>query len=210
MIKAVIFDMDGVLIDAKEWHYEALNRALSLFGFEISRSEHLETYDGLPTATKLALLSRDRGLPVGLHGFINEMKQAYTVEMIHTTCKPVFVHQYALARLKDSGYKLAVASNSIRESVRLMMTKARLDGYLDLQLSASDVSNAKPNPEIYLQAISRLGFSPEECLVVEDNENGIQAAGAAGAHVLVVNTVFDVNLDNITRRINEIQGGVVA
>jgi HAD superfamily hydrolase (TIGR01509 family) len=206
MIKAVVFDMDGVLIDAKEWHYDALNRALALFGFEISRSEHLETYDGLPTSRKLEMLSRDRGLPRGLHGFINEMKQAYTVEMIHTTCKPTFVHQYALARLHDSGYKLAVASNSIRDSVELMMTKARLDKHLDLQLSTNDVDKPKPDPEIYLTAMSRLGVQPDECLVVEDNENGIQAARESGAHVLVVKTVFDVNLENITRRISEIEG----
>lgn len=205
MIKAVVFDMDGVLIDAKEWHYEALNRALALFGFEISRSEHLETYDGLPTSTKLRMLSKERGLPEGLHGFINEMKQAYTVEMIHTTCKPTFVHQYALGRLHDRGYRLAVASNSIRDSVELMMDKARLAPLLDLQLSASDVTKAKPDPEIYLTAMERLEVLPEECLVVEDNENGIRAARDAGAHVLVVQTVNDVNLENILARIREVE-----
>jgi beta-phosphoglucomutase-like phosphatase (HAD superfamily) len=69
-IKAVIFDMDGVLIDAKEWHYEALNRALTVYGFGISRHDHLATYDGLPTNTKLEILSREQGLPRSLHGVI--------------------------------------------------------------------------------------------------------------------------------------------
>ena len=69
MIKAVIFDMDGVLIDAREWHYEALNRALRLFGMEISRTDHLTTFDGLPTRRKLEMLSSTNGLPVELHGF---------------------------------------------------------------------------------------------------------------------------------------------
>ena len=73
MIKAIIFDMDGVLIDAKEWHYEALNRALSLFGLSISRYDHLTTYDGLPTKKKLEMLSLERDLPRELHSFINEM-----------------------------------------------------------------------------------------------------------------------------------------
>ena len=76
-IKAVIFDMDGVLIDAKEWHYEALNRALNLFGHEINRFDHLHTFDGLPTRTKLELLSTERGLSRRLHGFLNKMKQKY-------------------------------------------------------------------------------------------------------------------------------------
>ena len=71
-IKAIIFDMDGVLIEAKDWHYEALNRALSLFGMEISRFDHLVTYDGLPTKKKLEMLSIERGLPKGLHSFIND------------------------------------------------------------------------------------------------------------------------------------------
>jgi beta-phosphoglucomutase-like phosphatase (HAD superfamily) len=60
MIKATIFDMDGVLIEAKDWHYEALNRALNLFGFEISRYQHLTTYNGLPTRKKLEMLSSMR------------------------------------------------------------------------------------------------------------------------------------------------------
>ena len=76
-IKAIVFDMDGVLIEAKDWHYEALNKALRLFGYEISRYDHLVTYDGLPTSKKLEMLSLEKGLPTGLHQFINQMKQSY-------------------------------------------------------------------------------------------------------------------------------------
>lgn len=205
MIRAVVFDMDGVLIDAKDWHYEALNRALRLFGFEIGREEHLETYDGLPTGRKLEILSQERGLPRGLHAFINELKQEYTIEMVHTLCRPKFVHQYALSRLKQRGYVLAVASNSIRESVDLMMERAQLAKFLDLQISATDVVRPKPDPEIYRITMERLGVRPDETLVVEDNQNGIRAAQAAGAHVLVVDEVHDVNLDNIMNRISEVE-----
>lgn len=111
-IKAVIFDMDGVLIEAKDWHYEALNQALGLFGLEITRHEHLTTYDGLPTKDKLIMLSRDKGLSPALHDFINEMKQQYTMDMVYKFCKPMFHHEFALSHLKQEGYKLAVASNS--------------------------------------------------------------------------------------------------
>ena len=204
MIKAVIFDMDGVLIEAKDWHYEALNKALNLFGHTISRHEHLTTYDGLPTSRKLDILSVERDLPVELHQFINEMKQMYTMEIVYTQCKPTFVHQYALSSLKSQGYKLAVASNSIRNTVEVMMEKSRLDQYLDRKFSNEDVPNAKPAPDIYIKAIESFGLLPEECLIVEDNENGIRAARASGAHVLVVEDVADVNLDNITARIEQI------
>ena len=97
-IKAVLFDMDGVLIDAREWHYEALNRALALLGYEISRYEHLTTFDGLPTARKLQMLTVERGLPAELHAFINSLKQQYTLELVATSCKPVFHHEFALAQ----------------------------------------------------------------------------------------------------------------
>lgn len=201
-IKAVIFDMDGVLIEAKDWHYEALNQALGLFGLEITRHEHLTTYDGLPTKDKLIMLSRDKGLSPALHDFINEMKQQYTMDMVYKFCKPMFHHEFALSHLKQEGYKLAVASNSIKNSISVMMDKARLAEYLEFFISNQDVSKGKPDPEMYNLAISKLGLMPNECVIVEDNENGIRAAKASGAHVLEVATVYDVNYQNIKQFIN--------
>ncbi len=204
MIKGIVFDMDGVLIEAKDWHYDALNKALKLFGFEISRFDHLTTYDGLPTRRKLEMLSIERGLPVELHSFINEMKQSYTMEIVHTQCKPRFVHEYALSKLKAMDYKLGLASNSIKTTIEVMMQKAKLAQYLDVQMSAEDVTKGKPDPEIYIKAMEHLGMKPSECLIVEDNENGILAARASGAHVLVVKEVDDVNIENILDMIQKI------
>jgi HAD superfamily hydrolase (TIGR01509 family) len=200
-IKAVVFDMDGVLIDAREWHYEALNRALGLLGYEITRYEHLTTYDGLPTKRKLRMLSVERGLPEELHGFLNSLKQQYTLELVATRCKPVFHHQYALSQLKAAGYSLGVASNSVRRTVEEMMERSDLMRYLDVTVSNEDVSRPKPDPEMYLAALDRLGVRPEETVIVEDNENGVKAATAAGAHVLVVEGPDDVTLDAIRARI---------
>lgn len=202
-INAVIFDMDGVLIDAKEWHYEALNKALGLFGYQISRYDHLVTYDGLPTRKKLEMLSLEQNLPSGLHSFINEMKQQYTMEIVYARCKPVFQHEYALAQLKGKGYKIGVASNSIRKSIEVMMEKSNLLPYIDVILSNQDVREGKPSPEIYQKAIARLECRPEECLVVEDNINGIKSAKEAKAHVMAVSTVSDVTIDNIMYEIAE-------
>lgn len=203
MIRGVVFDMDGVLIDAKDWHFEALNRALALFGHTITRHEHLTSFDGLPTKRKLEMLSLDRGLPRALHGFLNEMKQRYTMELVHARCRPRFAHEYALSRLKAQGMKLAVASNSIRHTIEVMMRMAELAPYLDLMLSNEDVAKAKPDPEIYTLAMRRLGLAPHETLVVEDNENGIRAARDSGAHVMVVREVEDVTLPAIQARIAE-------
>lgn len=204
-IEAVIFDMDGVLIDAKEWHYEALNRALALFGFSISRYDHLVTFDGLPTRRKLEMLTKERGLPAKLHDFINELKQIYTMELVAARCRPVFQHEYALSRLKARGYRLAVCSNSVRVTLDTMMRRAQLIDYLTLTISNEDVIHSKPHPEMYIKAAERLQLSPSKCLVVEDNENGIRAARAAGTHVMVVSSVFDVTLQNIERHIRQVE-----
>ena len=204
-IKAVIFDMDGVLIDAKDWHYEALNSALSLFGSEISRYDHVVTFNGLPTKDKLEMLSAEKRFPRGLHSFVNNLKQEYTMQIVYARCKPVFYHQYALSRLKNEGYHLAVCSNSVRNSVEVMMERSGLMKYLDFVRSNQDVVNAKPDPEMYATAINKLGLLPAECLIVEDNENGIKAAIASGAHVLKVDRIQEVNYFHIKSKIQEVE-----
>ncbi len=206
MIKAIVFDMDGVLIEAKEWHYEALNKALRLFGYEINRHEHISTFDGLPTRKKLEMLSEIKGLPKELHGFINSMKQVYTMEMIHVQCKPSFHHEYALANLKKMSMKLAVGSNSIKHTVEVMMEKSNLISYFDFLLSNEDVLKAKPSPDIYIKAMSLLGFGPHETMIIEDNENGIIAARESGANVMIVNDPSEVNWNNISMHLNKFNG----
>jgi beta-phosphoglucomutase-like phosphatase (HAD superfamily) len=204
MIRAVVFDMDGVLVDARDWHFDALNRALLLFGYEISVPDHETIYDGLPTRVKLDHLVEKRGLPRTLTPFIAEMKQVYTMEIVLQRCKPNFIHEYALSRLKADGYRIAVASNSIKESISVIMEKTCLAGYLEFTLSNEDVRAAKPDPEIYLKAAAQLGLKPDECLVVEDNHNGIRAARAAGAALLEVRGVEDVTYERIVARIAEV------
>jgi beta-phosphoglucomutase len=205
MIKAILFDMDGVLIDAKDWHYEALNRSLEHFGFSISRESHLSTFDGLPTREKLRMLSSSRGLPKGLHEFLNALKQAYTLEISYQRCKPRFNHQYALSCLRKDGYKLAVCSNSVRQSIEAMMSLSSLATYFDLIVSNQDVMKSKPDPEMYLKAMHSLKVEPDECLILEDNEKGIQAAVASGGHLLKIGVPDDVSYQAIKTRIIEIQ-----
>ncbi len=197
--------MDGVLIDARDWHYESLNKALGLFGSEITKYDHLVTYDGLPTKKKLEMLSLEGMLPTQLHNFINDLKQEYTWEMVYCKCKPIFHHRYALSKLKNEGYALCVCSNSVRKTIELMMERSGLMPYLDFFLSNQDVTKGKPDPEIYKKAIEKLGFQAGECLIVEDNPNGVKAASASGAHVLIVNNPDDVTYQRIIKNIKEIE-----
>jgi beta-phosphoglucomutase len=209
-IKAIIFDMDGVLIDAKEWHFEALNQALLQLGYvAISRHAHETTLDGLPTLAKLRQLATLSLLPndEALFQQINQLKQRHTQKLTQLLCKPYLPHLTLIKALKAAGYQVGVASNSVRKTVDLMMALSGLAPLLDFTLSNEDVVNPKPAPDIYTAAVQHLtgNLLPHQCLAVEDNEKGIRAATSAGLHVLPVNTVQDVTLSNITQRLQLLQ-----
>lgn len=204
-IKAVLFDLDGVLIDATEWHYEALNKALNLFGYGVPRYEHVSRYNGLPTSKKLEMLSLEDGLPRALHSLISKLKQVHTQEEVRAKCWPTFEKEYLLSRLKREGYRLAVCSNAILESVELMLGRADLIKYLEFVLSNEDVPKPKPDPAIYVKAIARLGVTPAETVIVEDAPHGIQAARASGAHVCVVAGFAEVEYPRVRDFIDQVE-----
>ncbi len=197
--KAILFDLDGVLVDATEWHYEALNRALALFGYHIARYEHLTNYNGLPTRKKLEMLSVEKGFPRGLHTLVNKIKQKYTREEILRSCTPVFEKEFMVHQLKRDGYLLAVCSNSIRESVELMLRGSGIRELFDCVLSNEDVKQAKPDPEIYLTACERLGIQPREAMIVEDAPHGIEAARRSGAAICQVTGFNEVDYTRVKR-----------
>ena len=203
-IKGLLFDMDGVLIDARDWHYKALNKSLNHFGYNISLESHLSTFDGLPTKDKLNLLSKTLGLPKSLHSLINKLKQKYTIEYSHSFCKPKFNHRFALGDLSKK-YKIAVCSNSIKNTIDTLMELSGLIKYINLIISNEDVSASKPDPEMYLKAMKSLNLKPKECLIIEDNDHGVQAALSSGGHLLRVNNPDDVTLSRIRDRINQIE-----
>jgi beta-phosphoglucomutase len=206
-IKAVLFDLDGVLVDATEWHFDALNRALGLFGYTISRYEHLTTYNGLPTRKKLEMLSVEKGFPRGLHPLANKIKQKYTREEILRNCTPVFEKEFMLHQLKREGYKLACCSNSIRESVELMLQGSGIFDLFDYILSNEDVKNPKPHPEMYLAAFKRFRLKPQECVIVEDAGHGIEAAKRSKGRLCQVTGFNDVDYPRIHDFIATVEKG---
>jgi len=204
-IRAIIFDLDGVLVDATEWHYSALNRALALFGYTITRYEHLTSYNGLPTRKKLEMLSLTKGLPRGLHRLLNAMKQKYTRQEILQNCAPVFAKEYMISQLRREGYRLAVCSNAIRESVHLMLDGSGILDAFDFFVSNEEVQHPKPDPQMYRIALERLGIKPEEAVVVEDADPGVQAAKSAGTHVCRVVGYEEVTYSRIANFIKKVE-----
>ncbi len=205
-IKVVLFDMDGVLVDAKDWHYRALNLALEKKGYSaITRHDHLAIYDGLSTKDKLKKHAHTRHLSAEEHQSINELKQEFTFKVIDETCKPNTVILDTMKYLKEQGIRMACCSNSIRESMTMMLSKSNIDGYMEFIISNEDVVNSKPAPDMYLKAIERMGVNTTEVLICEDNIRGITAALHSGAFVLEVGTVEDTNIENISSAIHKIE-----
>lgn len=205
-IKAVLFDMDGVLVDAKEWHYEALNLALENKGFSpITRQEHLSVYDGLPTKDKLKKHPQTKSLSLEEHKEINDLKQKFTFDVIEKTCKPNTVILETMEYLKAQGIRMACCSNSIRKSVEMMLEKSGVIDYMEFLVSNEDVESAKPAPDMYNMAISKMGLKSTEVLICEDNIRGITAGLHSGAFVLEIGTIEDTNKSNISKAINKIE-----
>ena len=189
--------MDGVLIDAKDWHFEALNDALSLFGFFIDRGAHETRFDGLPTKVKLEILSEEQGLPRSLHPLINGVKQERTLRIAAANCHPRAQHLILIAALKRGGIRIGVATNSIRQTTEAMLNYAGILPLIDVVVTNQDVTFPKPHPEIYLKTMERLNSTPERTLVVEDNANGIAAARAAGCKVVEVANPDEVHIQRL-------------
>ena len=204
-VKLVIFDLDGVLVEAKNIHFDALNIALGE-EYAISWSEHLSTYDGLKTNQKLEMLSENKGLPVELHNHIWEAKQKLTLYKLKSLI-PNQTLQSLMNALVDDGYKIAVCSNSIRKTVLTVLSKLGLMEYMDYIISNEDVQNSKPHPEMYWRAISKMGCLPDETLIVEDSPYGLLAASRAKAHVLRVKNPTEVTYTNIFKKLTEIEMG---
>jgi|TARA_R110002167_G_scaffold53699_21_gene153706 HAD superfamily hydrolase (TIGR01509 family) len=209
MIKLIIFDLDGVLVEARDIHYMALNDALRKMdeSYTINEKEHLSSYDGLPTSKKLMKLSKEKGLPLSFHKHVWKEKQKSTELVIPRVVKAEDhrVIAMTLRRLKADGYKIYCASNSIRSSVKLMLLKAGYMEYIDEYFSNEDVKNPKPHSEIYLKCMIHAGVNPEECLIVEDSHIGREAAAKSGASVMGVRGLQDVVLNKIKEEVIRVE-----
>jgi len=206
MIKLIIFDLDGVLVDAKKIHYETLNRALYEIDpyFVITEAEHLSIYDGLKTTQKLEILTKNKGLDKIYYDSIWNKKQSLTLDAI-SELQPDFRMINIFKELRSMGYQLACCSNSIRRSVLVMLSKIGIIEYMDLILSNEDVKNSKPHPEMYWKTMSMLGYLPEQTLIVEDSPHGLLAASRSRANVLRVDNAKDLVLSKIISKLEQNQ-----
>lgn len=204
MIKLIIFDLDGVLIDSKEIHFNALNLALDevSFNYIISRKEQDTVFEGLTTNVKLDILTKTKGLPSDLHEDIWRRKQEYSAKLFESTSKDedlVSLFKF----IKSRGIKIAVASNSIRQTLDTCLKSLGVWNYVDYSLSNEDVKYPKPDPQIYNRCMDYLMVDPEDTVIFEDSDIGLRAATATGAKVEKVLNRKDVYFDRIDRVIHQ-------
>jgi len=203
MIKLVIFDLDGVLVDARELHYEALNKALCSIDkkYIIERDEHLSIYDGLSTTKKLNMLTKNKGLSAELYNSVWNLKQEMTIKIIDGFSVDNRI-QSILRSLKSEGYIIACATNSIRETAKLQLIRKGFFEYIDFMYSNQDVKNSKPNSEMYLKCMIKAEVNPNETVIVEDSHIGRKGVLSSGAYLCAVEDCEDVSYDKIKRVID--------
>jgi len=200
-VKLVMFDLDGVLVDACDWHYEALNRALVSCGYSpISRKDHETTFNGLPTKVKLKML----GISDSVGEEINNLKQQHTMDIIENNAsimqEKIELHNH----LKSSGIKIACVTNSIEETAKKMLIATGQFEYIDLLVSNEKVKRNKPYPDCYNYAIDTMGIDPSFCLCVEDSDKGIMAATSSMAeHLWIVSDTTKVTKENYMKFMEE-------
>ena len=202
MKKLVLFDLDGVIVDTKQVHYEALNDAISQVDpkYTITEAEHVSRYDGLKTLTKLNMLSEEKDLPYTDHQKIYKYKQELTIK--HFSKIPTSEKMRDIFKtLRDDGYLVGCCTNCIRRTALVALSKVGVIEYLDVIITNDDVKNPKPHPEIYWKAMSMMSCLPEETLIIEDSPQGLLSATRSKADVIRVNNSFDVSLDKIYKRL---------
>lgn len=195
MIKLVIFDMDGVLVDACEWHRVALNEALKeTCNYEISIEDHYNIFNGIPTKIKLKKLSEMGIVKEELFEKIENLKQEKTVEIINKLALKREEKIDLMKYLKSKKVKIACYTNSIRMTAELMLEKTGVLDYLDLLVTNQDVVNPKPNPEGYIFALHELKIAKDQAIIIEDSPKGLEAAKRSGVFYIQVKNPDDVNI----------------
>jgi HAD superfamily hydrolase (TIGR01509 family) len=195
-IQLIIFDLDGVLVDACEWHRLALNQALyDICNYEISLDSHHANFNGLPTKTKLQKLIASGVVKEEDCSRVYELKQEKTKHLIkHSSLAPDPDKFLMMKLFKSRGILVACCTNSIRETTQLMLEKSGLDTFLNYVVTNQDVNNPKPDPEGYLKIIEHFGISKDNIIIVEDSPKGLLAARATGCKVIQVKNATEVNI----------------
>lgn len=183
--KAVIFDLDGLLIDTEGISYSIYLDILRPYGQSFTLDTYLRDYSGKTLDDNISAIIRNFGLPIS----VDEGKAQYAERERFYFKNGVALKPGAmelLARLKESGCRIVLATSSAGERARNVLERDGVAGFFDAMVFGPEVKRGKPYPDIFSAAARKAGFDEEDCIVLEDSEAGIQAAHAAGIDVICV------------------------
>lgn len=194
MIKAVIFDMDGILIDSEPIQMKAINQVTQRWGIRLKDEDFIPMI-GRRLSDDFSHLKDTFHIPVDYTEFVKLKNTAYE----GLICKEPVGEMPGVSRLLDElekgGFYRAIASGSSRRDIDLVLKKLQLTGRFDVITSGDEVKSGKPEPEIYLLTADRLKISPGECLVLEDTNFGVRAAKSAGMKCIAIPHPYTQNQD---------------
>ena len=193
MIKAIIFDFDGTIIDTETAWYRVFKDAYQEYGVDLS----LETYSqclgtSLQSFNPYTHLSTHHAISLNLDEFRAMILQNYAKLIEQESMRPGIFN--LLQEAKAAGLKIGLASSSHRDWIDKFVDQLGIRDYFDCYCTADTVSNVKPDPELYYQALDRLGVKPNEAIAIEDSPNGARAAVAAGLHTVVIKNTLTKQL----------------
>jgi beta-phosphoglucomutase len=192
-IKALLFDLDGTLIDSEYFHYECWNEILDEYGVQLTYPDWLKNYAGIPLPVNARNLLEKYAIDASLSEMVKR-REALTLERLKT--KDVNLMPFALEVVKffhEQNLVLAIVTSSPREDVEAIFDRNGLRPYFSLIITRSEVQHNKPDPESYNKCCKALGLSKENCLVFEDTINGIKAAKAAGIRCFAIQSNTDMH-----------------
>jgi len=194
MIKAIIFDLDGVLLDSVGRDIAITVRVFNKFGYSITPSDE-QYIIGWHPADRISFFAKKFNIPEEEQRLIVADEKRLYRELWDSTSKLLPEVKETLETIKNKGLKLALATTSTSDSVSRFMQKFRLQGYFKLILTREDASQRKPNPEIYIKAMNELGYNTDEIIVVEDTKIGVTAAKSAGLKCVAIPNQYTKNQD---------------
>lgn len=193
-MRAVIFDMDGVIIDSEPIHFEVDMQTMRDLGFDIS-SKELEKYVGTTNEYMFSDLKNKYNIKQSIKEIINYKVELTKKKVIQSNLGPIEGIKELLVDLKNKNIPTAIASSSPRSFIDVVVFKFNLQDYFKYIISGEEVVNGKPDPDIYIEAAKKLGLSPEDCTVIEDSRNGVLAAKAAGMKCIGFQNINSGNQD---------------
>ena len=203
LIKLIVFDLDGVLVDTKKTHYKAFNLALkkNCVGYQISFSEHIKKFEGLPTKEKINILIKENKIDKKYSKRIYLDKQSLTAKLLKKEVKYNRKTFELFKKLKKK-FNIAIATNSINSTLNTCIKNLKIEKNIDFAIGTNQIKHTKPHPEIYLKCLIKFGCMPRETLIIEDSYVGRLAAKESSCNLMPIKEIKEVNYSNIMKSVD--------